>query len=55
VRIRFTFATFATFVASGIATHAAYRKAVESSSDSIIRLAISLLEDGRILSKHYNE
>jgi len=42
-------------VASGIATHAAYRNAVESSSDSIIRLAISLLEDGRILSKHYNE
>jgi len=33
----------------------AYRNAVESSSDSIIRLAISLLEDGRILSKHYNE
>lgn len=42
-------------VASGIATHTAYRNAVQSSSDNIFRLAKSLLEDGRILSKHYHE
>lgn len=40
-------------VASGIATHTAYRNAVQSSSDNIFRLAKSLLEDGRILSKHH--
>jgi len=50
-----TFDSFLQLVASGIATHAAYRNAIESSSDSIIRLAISLLEDSRILSKHYTE
>lgn len=42
-------------VASGIATHAAYRNSIQSSSDDIFRLAKSLLEDGKIFSKHYYE
>lgn len=41
-------------VANGIAAHAAYRNAIQS-SEGIFQLARSILETGRILSIHYNQ
>lgn len=42
-------------LASGIAAHALYREATESSFDDIFKLARSILENGRLLPIHYAE
>lgn len=42
-------------VVSATVAHAAYQTALQSSSNDIFRLAKSILEHGKLLSKHYNE